>query len=303
MNQFLMKMKSLYWRLFSPGLEEKHVRRELQAIDKVILNTQPRDIPGLFKDISLDKFGLLLLDVPSAYPNIKAFFPSMASDEVQDSWTGNHGKVLLGQSLAFMKNVLSGYYEITGRDIQDARVLDFGCGWGRLLRLLYKYVSYEQIYGIDPWYKSIDHCRDQGIKGNLAISDYVPRTIPFDVQFDLIYAFSVFTHLSAKTCAVSLSTLRKYIADNSLLVITIRPKEYWLVHQNGKFSSEMLALHDKTGFAFIPHNRPPIDGDITYGDASISVDYFERNFPQWKVIKTFATRKDVHQVLMFLRPV
>ena len=43
--------------------------------------------------------------------------------------------------------------------------------------------------------------------------------------FDLIYAFSVFTHLSEKTAHIVLSTLRDHIADTGVLVLTIRPKE------------------------------------------------------------------------------
>ena len=295
-------MISSYRHLFSSYLDDRHIKKKLAEIDDAISYTQPQDIPDLFKDISIESFGELLLDVPPAYPSIKAFFPSMASAEDQNLWTGNHGKVLLNQSLAFMKSMLVGYYEITGKDIKNAKVLDFGFGWGRLIRLLYKFVSYEQIFGIDPWENSIDICRKHGVKAHLAVSDYVPYTIPFDIQFDLIFAFSVFTHLSEKTCTVSLTTLRRYISNDGLLVITIRPRDYWLIHEKGKISSEMFALHDKTGFAFNPHKLPPIDGDITYGDTSISIDYFKRNFTSWEIVKTVLNEEDSHQLLLFLRP-
>jgi trans-aconitate methyltransferase len=35
--------------------------------------------------------------------------------------------------------------------LSDARVLDYGCGRGRLTRLLYKYIPYSRLYALDPW--------------------------------------------------------------------------------------------------------------------------------------------------------
>jgi SAM-dependent methyltransferase len=290
------------WLQKQPTVSAKSMDEKLQQIDQKIVSTLPSEIPSLLNEIPIDRFGELLLDVPSQYPNMKAFFPSMPPDDVQDSWTGNHGLALLGQSLAFTKTLVAGYQDLTGRDLKSSRVLDYGCGWGRLIRLLYKYVPYERIYGVDPWDKSIDLCTQYGIKANLAICDYVPDKLPFEQQFDLIFAFSVFTHLSEKTAKTVLSTLRKYIDDHGILVITVRPQEYWSHYQRGRVKNEMYQIHEKDGFAFIPHRRAPINGDITYGDASISLGYLEQNFPQWDVARVITNRVDPLQTVVFLRP-
>jgi 2-polyprenyl-3-methyl-5-hydroxy-6-metoxy-1,4-benzoquinol methylase len=278
-------------------------KEELSAIDAKIGSAQSLDIPRLFSGIPLEVFGKLSLEVPPQYPNIKAFLPSMASEAVQMHWTGAHGEVLLGQSLAFIKTMISGYAAITGKKITDASILDFGCGWGRLIRPLYKFIPYEHIYGVDPWDESIKECEKHHIKANLAISELVPRSLPFERQFDLIFAFSVFTHLSEKTATVALNTLRKYILDDGLLVITIRPKEYWYIPSEGALAAKMIKIHEEKGFAFNPLSTVPVDGDITYGDASMSLDYFKRHFPQWKIESVECNDVDVHQVILFLRPV
>ena len=226
----------------------------------------------------------------------------MASDEVQDHWTGCHGLPLLNQSLAFIKTLVSGYEAITCKKIDDAIVLDFGCGWGRLIRLLYRYIPHTYIYAVDPFDQSIDLCKKHSVKCNIHLSEYVPRTLPFQRQFDLIYAFSVFTHLSEKTTHIVLNTFRRHISDAGLLVLTIRPKEYWYAHNEGTVANEMIKVHDETGFAFVPHQRPPIDGDITYGDASISIDYFRRNFPQWKLLTVEYNIIDPYQLILFFAP-
>lgn len=264
---------------------------------------QPSDIPLIFRKIPLEIFGMMLLDIPSTFPNIKAFFPSMASDEVQINWTGAHGNDLLLQTAAFVKTLTGGYTGISGKNMDNAKVLDFGCGWGRIIRLLYKYTSFENIYAVDPWDESLKQCREHGVKAELALSEWVPRTLPFACQFDLIYAFSVFTHLSEKTTHDTLQTLRNYISADGLLVITIRPKEYWHVHDKGALAPEMIKTHEGKGFAFTPHARDPIDGDITYGDTSISLDYFYSHFPQWKILSIEYNLIDPYQVILFLKPV
>jgi 2-polyprenyl-3-methyl-5-hydroxy-6-metoxy-1,4-benzoquinol methylase len=275
---------------------------ELEKIDAEMALLQSVNIPVMFRKIPLEIFGKLLLDIPSKYPHIKAFFPTMASEEVQKNWTGTHGEVLLSQSLAFVKTMVTGYVSITGKKIENANILDYGCGWGRLIRLLYKFTSVENIYGVDPWDQSIKECEKHEVKANLALSDWVPISLPFARQFDLIFAFSVFTHLSEKTALVVLKTLRKYINDDGLLVISIRPKEYWRIHEKGILAPKMISIHDEKGFAFNPHHRPPINGDVTYGDTSISLAFFDNNVSQWKLEFVEFNSVDPYQVILFLKP-
>jgi len=100
-----------------------------------------------------------------------------------------------------------------------------------------------------------------------------------------------------------LNTLRRYIVKDGVLVITIRPKEYWSCYENGSLAPKMIKMHDEKGFAFTPHHRPPIDGDITYGDTSMTLTYFARNFGQWKVETVKCNDIDPYQVILFLKPI
>ena len=276
--------------------------KELDKIESEMEVFQLADVPRLFRRIPLYIFGKLLLGIPSQYPRMKSFFPTMASDESQDQWAGTHGEALLAHTLAFVTTMVAGYASITGRKIENARILDFGCGWGRVTRLLYKFTSIENIYAVDPWDESIKECKKHGVKGNLALSDYVPNSLPFAEKFDLIFAMSVFTHLSEKTARIVLSTLRNYICEEGLLAITIRPKEYWNIHNGGALAPTMLKMHNETGFAFTPHSRPPVDGDITYGDTSISLAYFDSHYPEWVVESVEYNVVDPYQIILFLRP-
>jgi 2-polyprenyl-3-methyl-5-hydroxy-6-metoxy-1,4-benzoquinol methylase len=275
---------------------------ELVSIEDSLRSSSHPDIPELFRKIPLEEFGRLLLDIPDKYLRMKTWFPSMASDEVQDLWTGSHGENLLQQSAAFVRSMIAGYTDISRKAIRDACILDFGCGWGRIIRLLYKIVPVDSIYAVDSWDQSIEVCRQHRVRGHLALSDWVPRSLPFERKFNLIFAFSVFSHLSEKTCSVALSTLRRYIAQDGVLLITMRPKEYWQYHDGGVLAASMIKTHDETGFAFTPHGRPPIDGDIPFGDTSMSLAYIEANFRQWRILSVEWNKIDPLQILVFLGP-
>ena len=85
-------------------------------------------------------------------------------------------------------------------------------------------------------------------------------------------------------------------------MLTIRPKEHWHPCHPGAVAEAMIHRHDEKGFAFVPANLVPIDGDITYGDTSISLDYFSGRFPQWKLVRVDSAFVDPYQVLLFLQP-
>ncbi|MCE4540912.1 MULTISPECIES: bifunctional 2-polyprenyl-6-hydroxyphenol methylase/3-demethylubiquinol 3-O-methyltransferase UbiG [unclassified Caballeronia] len=270
------------------------------------------DIFAALRELPLDVVADALLEIPSQYAAARAALPTMAADSVQDAWTGNHGHTLLFQSAAFARAVESGFFRHTGRLLDGATVLDYGCGWGRLLRLMYKFTEPARLYGCDPWSASIDLCKEYKVAANLAVCDYVPDEVPFpDVRFDLIYAFSVFTHLSEKTAISVLRALRKSLAPDGLLAVTIRPDSYWYVHNTGSAKADtdlMRRLHRENKYAFTPHHvqqgvgAVDADGLNTYGDASFSFDYLRTHWPDWEFVGYDVCLLDPYQTIIFLKP-
>lgn len=261
--------------------------------------TKSHDIPTLLsilRKLPFDDFAEFFITLPRAdFPNLSRMLPKMADAETQKNWTGADGIDLLHQTIAFTRSVAEHYAAIRGRPLAGEKILDYGCGWGRIIRTMYYYSNPDTIYGCDPWDESISRCREANIQAHLTISDYLPKSIPFDVKFDLIYAFSVFTHLSRRATESALSALRKSISFDGLLVITIRPVEYW------ELSEEMHAAHLRDGFAFKPHQRQAMDGDITYGDTSMSPEFIMTNFAQWRLVGIDRSLCDPHQIYVFLQ--
>lgn len=275
---------------------------ELAEVDRKLAKDSTAELPEVLRSIPLEVFGELCLGVPDNLAAIRSRLPTMASEEVQRNWTGNCGKPLMLQSVAFVRTMLSMRGGCGGKETAALRILDFGCGWGRLLRLLLKYVPAERLHGVDPWHRSIDLCREHGIPCRLALSDYIPRSLPFEGPFDLVYAFSVFTHLSESTARTALATIRRSIAEDGLLCLTIRPIEYWQ-HHGPKGEPACIERHRDRGFAFLPHaEREPVEGEITYGDTSMTIEHLATLAEGWKIAEVEWNPCDPLQVLVALLP-
>lgn len=261
---------------------------------------------GALRQVPLDDFGELMISLPlSTFPRLSALLPRMASEQTQLNWTGTSGLSLLQQTSAFVRVLAYEYERFSGRALSEARILDFGCGYGRILRSLYYYTDPSNLYGCDSWDVSLRICQEDGLLGQFALSDDLPRSLPFPSPFDLIYAFSVFTHLSERATKQCLSTLADSLAPDGLLALTIRPEEYWAFNPSFTDAQRqaLLQAHRARGFAFVPHNRPAIDGDVTYGDTSMSFAYLDRVEPRLKICRIERTLVDPFQIIAFLRRV
>ncbi|MBK1617701.1 class I SAM-dependent methyltransferase [Lamprobacter modestohalophilus] len=284
------------------------VKRELREIEKRLLpETTQTQLFQQLRHLGLGDFGLILLSMPNPdYPQISRLLPRMASEEIQRNWTGSCGIELLTQTTEFVRAVADNYCRLTGESLEGKEILDFGCGYGRIARLMYFFTNPENIYGVDPWDESISICRADGFaEDHFLVSEYLPTGLPTGEKcFDLIYAFSVFTHLSEKSTTLSLRTLLGHVKPGGILVITIRPVEYWNHDQHAASQNkvnEQIELHRSNGFSFLPHNRPPIDGDITYGDTSMDLSWLENAVPEAEILGMDRSLRDSFQRYIFLR--
>ena len=278
----------------------------LRVAESLAHNGDTEGMWSHLRQVSLEEFGEFFIGLPNPqYPSLSRALPAMASVEVQRNWTGNSGQLLLVQTLSFVRSVQRHFPQFTGRPLEGAKILDFGCGYGRISRLMYHFTPPANLYGVDPMEESIRLCRESRMPGNFFVSDYLPESLPFsENRFDLIFSFSVFTHLSLRATRTALGTLRRYIAPDGLLVITIRPEEYWrsttLDPSAQRTADAVLADHRRDGFAFVPHRRGTVDGDVTYGDTSLSLAWLAREFPAWRIVGQDHNPADPLQILVFL---
>ena len=99
------------------------------------------------------------------------------------------------------------------------RVLDFGCGCGRTLRHLVGVAGVEW-HGCDANPHAINWCRTHLAPGRFEVNSIAPPVPYPDAHFGLVYAFSVFTHLTADLQARWLDEFRRVIRPDGLLLVS-----------------------------------------------------------------------------------
>jgi SAM-dependent methyltransferase len=258
-----------------------------------------RDMVALFSGLDVDLWALLLTQEYRAYPSIRALLPRVPEPRLQEGWNGRSGVALADQSAAFYRLLL----QRAGGSLAGARVLDFGCGWGRITRFLARDVPPDRLYGCDPVETILDVCRQNGVPATLAQSDVLPEHLPFDEPFDVAYAFSVFTHLSEAAHERCLSALHAGLRPGGTLVVTIRPPAY--LHE----SPLMDPVRDREGepFIFAPHasdpSHPQYAGpEMHYGETVIALSYVRERWARWfELTHVDLLLGDLHQVVLTLR--
>lgn len=160
------------------------------------------------------------LDEPRQRGVVLPGFPPAA---VQERFVGASGPRALAEASAFHRVATSAVAD-HGRPLggDDARVLDLGAGWGRISRFFARDVPGSGIYGLDVLTESVELCRTKGCPGTYLLVDELPPTLLADGGFDLVTAYSVFSHLSARAADAWIAELARLLRPGGLIVATTR---------------------------------------------------------------------------------
>ncbi len=279
-------------------IDDPSFREILQNIDAKFSSTPSERRPDLFNEVPLQLFALLALTRPGSFPNISAWLPAMPSETDQVNTTGLSGAPTLLEATNFVDAVVQ-RYEAGGRSIKAAQVLDYGICWARQSRLFYKYTPVEQLYGVDPWAVSLNLARECGFKGHLALIDEAPLEIPFATKFDVVFAFSIFTHLEEDVSRIAITTIRKSMNPGGLLALTVRPYNFWrLLDEKDQVAAKETL--DASGYAFVRDPWTIAEGRTGYGNSIYTLDYIENNWADFKILNFSFSLSEPYQIYVFL---
>jgi SAM-dependent methyltransferase len=103
-------------------------------------------------------------------------------------------------------------------------LLDFGCGCGRVTRYFHDFAG--EVSRSDVNAQAIDWCRGNLRFARFEVNGLAPPLLFADASFDLVYAYSVFTHLTAELQVAWRDELRRVLQPGGRLLVTTHGESY-----------------------------------------------------------------------------
>lgn len=234
--------------------------------------------------------------------------PGFPPAEVQERFVGASYERALDEAFNFYSAIKQAAAEHGTPLGAGSRVLDFGVGWGRILRYFLKDVPETGLYGLDAMPLAIDLCKEIGCPGSLVHGGQLPPSVFAADSFDVIYAYSVFSHLSERAQLAWVDELAQLLRPGGVLVVTSR-SDYFLSYCESLAGQEQLAHHEaqlletfpdlpsiraryEAGeFIFVPYATGGGGGgldDQLYGEAFVPRAYAERAWTRRLELRGFS---------------
>jgi len=123
-----------------------------------------------------------------------------------------------------------------GYPLQGIKILNFGCGVGNSERFIKKYFSQAKIYSIDISSESIKAAQEKNKGEGVTFAAFDGTNIPFDIEFDIIFAAGVFHHIPRGEQKKVIGNIYKQLKSKGFLFIfelnPLNPATLWVAYQN-----------------------------------------------------------------------
>jgi SAM-dependent methyltransferase len=147
------------------------------------------------------------------------------------------------------------------------RWLDFGCGYGRVIRFLVERVPPERIFASDVVKEGVEFCCSEfGVQPVYSAPDLTAVRLG---SFDFIYAISVITHLNEQNSLAFLRFLGESLNPGGIAMITTHGQ--WSIDNAALYGpeyeaqrAEIIDAVRERGFAYIPYSFVANDYGMTW---------------------------------------
>ena len=190
---------------------------------------QAADADALFKTFRgrSDSDWLDILVSSLRIPEIEGVtMPGFPDEDLQRGMHGHCGEVSLHEAHAFFREIKA-YAAYAGRPIEARRrMLDFGCGWGRTLRLFMKDIEPENLFGTDATSRFLTEARRCNPNLNFLSCDVAPPTLLAAESLDYIISWSVFSHLDEFLTMRWIEEFARLLKPGGLLMLTTQSRRF-----------------------------------------------------------------------------
>ena len=180
----------------------------------------------IFGHVADDVWFLLNTAAYRRYGFLRRLLPGLPDPQIQREFIGSEGDRALRE--AFRAYQLIRYLCVQcGHPVtRQSAILDFGCGWGRTIRFFLRDAPAGQLHGADVMKRAVELSRETNPWCQFSqVPPVPPSSLPSDT-FDLIYLYSVFSHLSEEAHDRWLSEFHRILRPDGLLFATTWPRHY-----------------------------------------------------------------------------
>lgn len=217
-----------------------------------------------------------------SYPS--APIPPLPPASTQEAFCGRSGKLAILQAFEFYKIIRTACQD-SGRPLESMNaVLDFGCGWGRISRCFLRDIAEGKLYGCDIIPHMVKLCNDSIPCYHFTANQAFPPTTYADETFDLVFGFSVFSHLSETAHKKWLDEFYRILKPGGILVQTTRPREFIKVWPKISYvigasdPDKLLREYDEGKFIHLPGGGGEILSENFYGETAIPEKYIQKEW-------------------------
>lgn len=223
----------------------------------------------------------------------KHLLPRFAPADTQSMFVGSSGRTAMQEGRRFVEYLLQVCRE-GGLDFKrdDLRIADFGAGWGRYTRFMLKYAHPDNLFALEVQSHMVERSRKEFGRANFIKVDNFPPTPLQDEFFDLIFGYSVFSHLSPVCADAWIAEFARIVKPGGLVVMTTQGRSFiefcegkrrsgdlshpWFKCLTESFVDTEAAYRDYDAGGFLFSGTTPV---ATYGEALVSKGYIEQ---QWQ---------------------
>lgn len=155
-----------------------------------------------------------------------------------------------------------------GKDLSDfPKILDYGCGCGRVIRAMKSLLPSADLYGTDIDGEAIEWLAANYSRfGTFAVAPHLPPLPYPDRTFDFVAGLSVFTHLPEDMQFSWLAELQRITKPGANLILSTHGETHY-----GKFPPELLEVMKTKGFYYS-------DFGFNYGKSISLPDFYQTSF-------------------------